>query len=67
MSAISSPCNKVCTIDARSRICIGCGRTIDEIAQWLLLSEHERRRVMSELPARLARVGAAPIADATTT
>jgi predicted Fe-S protein YdhL (DUF1289 family) len=59
---IASPCNKVCTIDPRSGLCHGCGRTLHEIAQWASLSESERRRIMAELPQRtgadgLARAG----------
>jgi predicted Fe-S protein YdhL (DUF1289 family) len=50
--SISSPCTKVCTIDPRTGLCGGCGRTLDEIAQWGSLSEAERRRVMAELPQR---------------
>jgi predicted Fe-S protein YdhL (DUF1289 family) len=56
---IKSPCVKVCTLDARSGLCLGCGRTIDEITRWATMSASERTRVMSELPARLvARNGA---------
>ena len=51
---IESPCVKICTLDARSGICLGCGRTIDEIAYWTAITAAERCRVMSELPARLA-------------
>jgi hypothetical protein len=51
---IESPCNKICTLDARSGLCLGCGRTVDEIAHWSALSAAERARVMAELPARLA-------------
>jgi len=51
---VETPCVKACTLDARSGLCLGCGRTIDEIAQWTNLSEAERKRVMAELPQRLA-------------
>lgn len=51
---IESPCVKICTLDARSRMCLGCGRNIDEIARWTAMSAAERTRVMSELPARIA-------------
>jgi hypothetical protein len=51
---IESPCNKICTLDARSGFCLGCGRTVDEIARWTAMSAAERARVMAELPARLA-------------
>ena len=50
---ISSPCTKVCTIDPRSGLCHGCGRTLHEIAQWASLSESERLAIMAELPRRL--------------
>ncbi|HET7847857.1 MAG TPA: DUF1289 domain-containing protein [Pseudolabrys sp.] len=51
---MATPCIKVCALDPRSGRCLGCGRTIEEIAQWTLLSDEERARVMAELPARLA-------------
>jgi predicted Fe-S protein YdhL (DUF1289 family) len=51
---IESPCVKVCTVDARSGLCLGCGRTVDEIARWSAMNEAERTRVMAELPARRA-------------
>ena len=32
--AIESPCNKICTLDPASGLCIGCGRSLAEIARW---------------------------------
>lgn len=55
---IETPCVKTCTMDARTRLCLGCGRTIDEIAAWGTMTAAERRRVMDELPARIARARA---------
>lgn len=49
---IESPCTNVCTLDARTGLCLGCGRTIEEIARWSAMSEAERARVMAELPGR---------------
>jgi uncharacterized protein len=51
---IESPCIKVCTLDAASGRCLGCGRTVDEIARWSAMSATERARIMDALPARLA-------------
>jgi uncharacterized protein len=51
---IESPCVKICTLDARSGICLGCGRNIDEIARWTAMNATDRARVMNELPARVA-------------
>lgn len=49
---IETPCVNICTLDARSGLCQGCGRTIDEIARWGTMSPEERKRVMLELPER---------------
>ena len=51
---IETPCVRICTLDARSGLCLGCARTIDEIARWGAMSAAERARVIGELPARLA-------------
>lgn len=51
---IETPCVKICTVDARMGLCLGCGRTIDEIARWTSMTAPERAEVMGELPARLA-------------
>ena len=47
-----SPCTKVCVMDAENRFCLGCARTLGEIASWGQMSDEERARVMAELPAR---------------
>jgi uncharacterized protein len=49
----SSPCTKVCVLDARTGLCRGCGRTRDEIALWGSLSEAQRLAIMAGLEARL--------------
>ena len=51
---IESPCVDICTLDVRTGLSLGCGRTIDEIAAWGSMSAAERRRVIGELPARIA-------------
>jgi hypothetical protein len=61
---IDTPCVKICTIDARSGLCLGCGRTIDEIAGWSAMSAAERARLMGELPSRLAAGQCAELANA---
>ncbi len=50
--AMESPCNNICTVEPKSRRCVGCGRTIDEIACWASMTDTERRRIMAELPVR---------------
>jgi uncharacterized protein len=49
----STPCVRICVVDPRSRLCIGCGRTTDEIAAWGGLDEATRRAIMAGLEARL--------------
>ena len=43
---VPSPCNKVCTLDAATGLCLGCRRTMDEIARWGAMTNAERRRVL---------------------
>lgn len=53
---ISSPCILVCTVDGRSGLCLGCYRTLEEIATWSRLPEPERQRLMGILPLRASRI-----------
>lgn len=49
---IDSPCIKVCTIHPETRLCLGCHRTLAEIAGWSKMTAEERRQVMADLPGR---------------
>jgi uncharacterized protein len=49
-----SPCIGVCIMDPATGFCLGCARTIEEIAGWLDLAAEEKRRVLDELEARQA-------------
>ncbi len=51
---VSSPCTNVCRMDPASGWCLGCRRTIDEIASWSSISDDERRDILRRLPARRA-------------
>ena len=57
--SLSTPCTRVCILDSELGLCLGCGRTRDEIAQWASLAESERQRIMTDLDARLRRAIAA--------
>lgn len=48
-----SPCQLICSIDKESNMCFGCGRTPEEIADWPLRPPEDRKRILSELPARM--------------
>ncbi|MES0382979.1 MAG: DUF1289 domain-containing protein [Hyphomicrobium sp.] len=49
---METPCVNICDIDRESGLCMGCGRTIDEIAHWATMTNRERRRIMNVLTAR---------------
>lgn len=49
---IRTPCVKICTIDRRSGLCVGCLRTLGEIAGWSGFAPDERDRIMAELENR---------------
>jgi uncharacterized protein len=50
---IESPCEKICVMDPEINICVGCNRTLDEIANWASYTHAERRAIMVALPARV--------------
>ena len=49
---IATPCIDVCKMDSASGLCLGCGRTLDEIARWGSMSDGERAAIMQELERR---------------
>jgi predicted Fe-S protein YdhL (DUF1289 family) len=51
---VSTPCIKVCAVSGQTGLCIGCGRTLKEIAAWGEMDEAQRRAIMADLPARQA-------------
>jgi len=53
---IATPCVQVCMVDGASGLCLGCYRTLPEIAGWSRLDEATRLGVMADLPARRSRI-----------
>jgi predicted Fe-S protein YdhL (DUF1289 family) len=49
---ITTPCVKVCIVDGESGLCLGCFRSLPEIARWSRLDEAERIEITRGLPAR---------------
>lgn len=47
-----SPCIGVCHIDGSSGFCLGCFRTLPEIAQWHKKSDDERWAIIDEAEER---------------
>ena len=53
---MESPCIKVCKFNygeylsvSGELICIGCGRTQDEIREWTIYTDEQRRKIMERL------------------
>jgi predicted Fe-S protein YdhL (DUF1289 family) len=44
-------------IDPKTSLCLGCGRTLPEIARWHRMDSVERQAVMAQLAARMADAG----------
>ena len=47
MPSVDSPCIRVCRI--ADGVCVGCGRTLDEIAKWARMDEDERAAVVARI------------------
>jgi predicted Fe-S protein YdhL (DUF1289 family) len=59
---MTSPCIKVCQMDPVRGVCIGCCRTLDEIARWGGMSDQEQFQVLEQLPERRRRLDVPEIA-----
>jgi predicted Fe-S protein YdhL (DUF1289 family) len=57
---MDSPCTKVCVMDEDDRYCLGCKRTLSEIARWGEMREAEQAEVLAQLAARRAETAEAP-------
>jgi|HubBroStandDraft_5_1064220.scaffolds.fasta_scaffold00505_10 predicted Fe-S protein YdhL (DUF1289 family) len=53
-AAVSSPCVNICRLDAHG-LCIGCRRTIGEIAEWSQADDARRLEILSALKTRTLR------------
>jgi predicted Fe-S protein YdhL (DUF1289 family) len=48
-------------MDPQRDVCMGCARTLDEIARWGVMGSDERDGIMAELPARRERLALPPV------
>jgi len=51
---VASPCINICQLSADGLVCVGCGRTREEIADWLQASAAQRREIVQMAAARKA-------------
>jgi predicted Fe-S protein YdhL (DUF1289 family) len=49
---VASPCISVCKMDKARGLCVGCMRTLDEIAAWSTMTDAARLAVWQTLPER---------------
>ena len=49
---VASPCQNICQMNPQTGYCIGCLRTIDEIADWLEMTNQEKRALLTRLDER---------------
>ncbi|HEX7792693.1 MAG TPA: DUF1289 domain-containing protein [Afipia sp.] len=52
-----TPCIAVCFIDPATKLCLGCGRTLPEIARWHKMDTGERLTIMATLHQRMTDAG----------
>ena len=43
-------------VDGESGLCMGCQRTLPEVASWSRLTDAERAEIIAALPARRTRI-----------
>ncbi len=56
-SSVPSPCVAICQMDEANRFCIGCGRTLDELRDWIIMTADEKRAVLARIEAAKAAGG----------
>ncbi len=49
---IESPCVKICLVHREIGLCIGCLRTVGEIAAWSKMTPEIRHEIIAQLPGR---------------
>jgi predicted Fe-S protein YdhL (DUF1289 family) len=59
---MTSPCVKVCQMDPQRGLCLGCRRSLEEIARWAQMDEAERAHIMEGLGERKLDVPEVPVA-----
>ncbi|HTD73236.1 MAG TPA: DUF1289 domain-containing protein [Steroidobacteraceae bacterium] len=53
-AGVVSPCVNICRLDAQG-LCVGCRRTLGEIAEWSRAGDARRLEILRALPRRSPR------------
>lgn len=56
-ATVASPCVGVCSIDRETRFCLGCWRSMEEIAHWSRYDDPKRLEVLEALRGRQSATG----------
>ena len=51
-AVVPSPCCNVCQMDPESGLCRGCGRTLQEIAEWLEMTPEQKLATLERVAQR---------------
>jgi uncharacterized protein len=54
---VASPCINICRMDEESGLCVGCLRTLAEIAGWSRADDDVRRAILAAIEQRRAEHG----------
>lgn len=57
---VPSPCIKICQMDPMLGLCIGCRRTLQEIADWLDMPVSAQLATLQRIAARRRQLGENP-------
>lgn len=57
---VPSPCVNVCQMDPASGFCLGCARTLDEIAGWLEMPPDEKLAILERVAMRKQQLPSNP-------
>jgi uncharacterized protein len=52
ISSVVSPCIGICELDQESNLCIGCWRSLEEVAQWASADVDRRRDIVIQARSR---------------
>ena len=53
VSTVTSPCVRDCCLDD-NEVCLGCGRTLQDILRWQAASDEDREAILAAAKARVA-------------
>jgi len=45
---VKSPCTNICTMSLDGKLCMGCGRSIEEITNWSYFSNEEKKKLLKK-------------------